>query len=278
MIDAHVHLFPDRLFAAIWRWFDEHAWPIRYRLDAASVIDFLLDRGVAHVVALIYAHRAGMAADLNGWLAELVRDRPRVTALATVFPGEEGDRSILEDAFAAGLRGVKVHCHVQGVAADDRRLHTVWEACAERGLPAVVHAGREPRSPAYPCDPHAICDVGRVERVLRDHPDLRLCIPHLGADEIEAYGQLLDHHENLWLDTTMVLADYLPLPPTGREVQLVRARPDRILYGTDFPNVPYAWDREIKKIAELGLPDEALAAVLGGNAARLFGIDLGRKS
>jgi uncharacterized protein len=26
MIDAHVHLFPDRLYQAVWRWFDAAGW------------------------------------------------------------------------------------------------------------------------------------------------------------------------------------------------------------------------------------------------------------
>ena len=38
---------------------------------------------------------------------------PEVTGLATVLPGEEGAAKILTDAFDTGLRGVKLHCHVQ---------------------------------------------------------------------------------------------------------------------------------------------------------------------
>ncbi len=36
VVDAHVHLFPPRVFAAIWRWFENHAWPIRYKLQSRS--------------------------------------------------------------------------------------------------------------------------------------------------------------------------------------------------------------------------------------------------
>ncbi len=44
------------------------------------------------------------------------------------------------------------------------------------------------------------------------------------------------------------------------------------MYGSDFPNLPYAWDRELRQIARCALPDDALAALLGGNAAALFGL------
>ncbi len=47
--------------------------------------------------------------------------------------------------------------------------------------------------------------------------------------------------------------------------------PDRLMYGTDFPNVPFAWDRELRQILALSLPPNALEDVLGGTARRLFG-------
>ncbi len=269
VVDAHVHLFPDAVFDALWRWFGRYGWPIRYKLHAAQVVDFLLQRGVSHLVALHYAHLPGMARVLNEFMADLCRSRPQVTGLATVLPGEPGARQVLEDAFAEGLKGVKLHCHVQCLGPDAPEMHEVYAACSAANLPLVMHAGREPASPAYRCDPYALCSADRVERVLRDYPRLRLCVPHLGADEFDAYQALLERFDNLWLDTTMAVADYFPVPtPVG----LLAARPDRVLYGTDFPNLPYAWDRELGKLAALKLSEESQARLLGANARALFGI------
>lgn len=270
VVDAHVHLFPPRLFEAIWGWFDEHGWPIRYRLHSPAVVDFLLARGVRHLVALMYAHKPGLARAMNAWMAELCRERPQVTGLATVFPGEPDAGAILSDAFAAGLRGVKLHCHVQCMPVDSERMAEIYDACVAHDRALVVHAGREPASPAYRCDPHTLCHVDRVEAVLRGWPDLRLCVPHLGADEYDAYGRLLERYDNLWLDTTMVVADYFP--GVARH-DLVSLRPERVLYGTDFPNLPYAWDREIHRLAARH-PEEDLAQVLAGTAIELFRLDL----
>jgi predicted TIM-barrel fold metal-dependent hydrolase len=269
VIDAHVHLFPDRLFAAIWRWFDAHGWPVRYPFESGRVIEFLLSRGVERIVALHYAHEPGMARALNRYVASLAAADPRVVGTATVFPGEEDTDAILEEAFALGLRGVKMHCHVQCFAPDEARLEAVYRKCAERGLPLVMHAGREPKSPAYACDPHLLCAASRVEEVLRSYPGLRLVVPHLGADEFDAYGDLMERFDNLWLDTTMALAGYLP---GDAGTPLVARRPGRVLYGTDFPNIPYAWDREVRILSRLGLGEEELATVLGGNARDLWGL------
>jgi hypothetical protein len=251
VVDAHVHLFPDRVFAAVWRWFEAYGWPIRYKLHAPAVVDFLLSKGVSRIVALAYAHRPGMARALNAYLAGVARAEPRVTALATVLPGEP-----------------EVHCHVQCFAPDADAARPIYEACAKAGKPVVLHAGRQPASRHYRCDVHALCSAERVERVLADHPRLKLCVPHLGLDEFAAYERLILRHDNLWLDTTMACAGYLPAPDPLR---LLHARPDRILYGTDFPNLPYAWDREIRRLAALGLGEEHLAKLLGGVAEGLYG-------
>jgi hypothetical protein len=93
--DAHVHLFPDHLFAAVWLWFEQFGWPICYRLTSPEIINFLLSRGVNHIVALHYAHKQGLARDLNTYMAKLCRSHPGVTGMATAFPGEKRNGILL---------------------------------------------------------------------------------------------------------------------------------------------------------------------------------------
>lgn len=269
VIDAHVHVFAPKLFEAIWRWFDTHGWPIRYKLYADEVMDFLLSRGVGHLVLLHYAHKPGISRAMNAFMAECTKGRDRVTALATVFPGEDDTKAILTEAFTQGLRGVKLHCHVQCMSVDDPKLADVYETCILHNLPLVVHAGREPKSAGYKVDPHTLCSVERMDYVLRSYPRLRVCVPHLGADEFSGYETLLEKHDNLWLDSTMTLGHYLNFPVPRR---LLDARPERIFYGTDFPNLPYAWDRELRHLGDHGLTDARLPGFLGENAAHFFRI------
>lgn len=63
-----------------------------------------------------------------------------------------------------------------------------------------------------------------------------------GTDEFDACAKMADAHDNLWLDTTMVLAGYLPMDVSP---DLAAMRTDRILYGMDFPDIPYARERKI---------------------------------
>ena len=95
-------------------------------------------------------------------------------------------------------------------------------------------------------------------------------VPHLGFDEIAAYKKLIEKYDNLWLDTTMVLTDYFRIEET---IDLNGYRRDRIMYGSDFPNIPYAWDRELKRLDESGLSDDTLDWVLRKSALDFFSIN-----
>ena len=268
LFDAHVHLFPPRLFEAIWRWFDAHAWPIRYRLHAEEVVEFLRQRRVRRFAGLCYSHKPGLAPVLNQAMYELGRAHPELVPLGTVLPGEPDARRILDDAFGRlGLRGLKLHCHVQKMGADDPRLFEVYQACVDADRPVILHAGREPSFAAYGVDTRALCAAAQIERVLQRYPKLKLVVPHLGMDELAEYEALLRRYENLWLDTTMAIGEYfaVPVPPT-----LFPELAERMLYGTDFPNLPYAWDRELHKVLTSGLAPTAQRQLLWGNAARLF--------
>ena len=272
VVDAHVHVFPDPIFKAVRGWFDEYGWPIRYKLPSEDLIRFLLSRGVSHVVALQYAHKPGIARDLNRYMAGLCGRFPgRVTGMATLFPGEPEAGAVLREAFAMGLSGVKLHTHVQCVDMQSEPMDQVCDICVQAGKPLVVHAGQEPKSPAYKCDPYLLCSADKTERLLRQFPGLKMCVPHLGMGEFTAYRRLIETYDTLWLDTTKAIADFIP---SDEDVRLAEMRTDRIMSGTDFPNIPYAWDRELKKLMEHPLAPDALSNILGGNAVAFFNLKL----
>jgi uncharacterized protein len=272
VIDAHVHVFPHAVFSAVREWFDEYAWEIRYKLRTSQIFDFLLSRGVSRIVALQYAHKPGIADKLNQYMAVKCGEYPdRITGMATVFPGEENAGGILKEAFALGLGGLKLHAHVQCFDMNSDEMDLLYDLCRSNGKPIIMHVGREPKSAAYLCDPYEICNADKLERVLKNFPGLKICVPHFGFDEISAYKKLIEIYDCLWLDTAMVLADYFPVK---EKINLNDFRTDRIMYGSDFPNIPYAWDRELKRIKESELSRDKLEWVLNKSAAVFYGLSL----
>jgi len=272
VIDAHVHIFPSSLFSAIWQWFDENAWHIRYQLTSSRVFEFLLSHGINHIIALQYAHKPGIADKLNKYMAKKCRKYNNlVTGMATIFPGENNAEKILQEAFDSGLGGLKLHAHVQCFNMNSDHMNPLYECCRINKKPIVMHVGREPKSTAYRCDPYQLCSSDRLERVLKDFPDLKICVPHLGFDEISAYRKMIEKYDNLWLDTTMVIADYFPIE---EKINLDHYRSDRIMYGSDFPNIPYVWDRELKRLKVADISYDALEQILNKNAADFFSLKL----
>ena len=270
LIDAHVHIFPRSIFSAIWKWFDENAWHIRYQMTSSGIFEFLLSRGIKHIIALQYAHRPGIARELNSYMSEKCREYDhRITGMATVFPGEKNDEKILQEAFDSGLGGLKLHAHVQCFDMNCDHMNRLYECCRINRKPVVMHVGREPKSTAYRCDPHQLCSAERLEHILRDFPDLKVCVPHMGFDEISAYRKMIEKYDNLWLDTTMVITDYFPIE---ERIALGNYRPDRIMYGSDFPNIPYAWDRELKELRAADISRDALEKISYKNAADFFSL------
>jgi hypothetical protein len=91
------------LFAAIRRWFAENSrWTIEHDTEPAAVAATLRALGVERFVFCSYAHKTGMARELNAWLAQTARDLDRYgVPLATVHlddPDPLGDaRTAFDD-------------------------------------------------------------------------------------------------------------------------------------------------------------------------------------
>lgn len=272
VIDAHVHVFPGDVFSAIWKWFDKNAWHIRYQITTSQVFEFLLSHGIKHIIALQYAHKPGIARKLNRYMSENCRGHGnQITGMATVFPGENNAEKILQEAFDSGLGGLKLHAHVQCFDMNCEHMNLLYECCRINKKPVVMHVGREPRSPAYSCDPYQLCSAEKLERVLKDFPGLKICVPHLGFDEWAPYRKLIEKYDNLWLDTTMAITDYFPVE---EKIGLGCYRSDRVMYGSDFPNIPYAWDRELKELKTAEVSRDALEKISYKNAIDFFSLEL----
>lgn len=270
VVDSHVHVFPDRLARAVRSWFSRHAWEFHDKGTTEELLERLFQAGLHGAVLLAYAHRPGISVGLNQFVASVANKFPKAVGLATVHPQDNDIRRILKRAFQElNLKGVKLHCHVQLVAPDDPSLDPVYETASDWGFPVTIHAGKEPYVPAYGMDVRTITGAERVERVLKRFPELKLIVPHLGFGESKRFYRLLESHPNLYLDTTMMLAEFFPVP-VEREPLLRYS--ERLLYGTDYPHIPYQVDRELKSLLALELGEAPTRRILWENAKDLFGI------
>lgn len=268
IFDAHVHFFPDPMFQAIWNWFDENAWKIQYKISADEAVRLLKERGIERFLALNYSHKPGIALTLNKWTYEFCQKYPDAIPLGTVHPDDKSRDAILDKCFGDyKFFGIKQHCHVMSIRPDDERMFPIYEKVIEHDKIFVLHAGQGPSLRGYKESTQEISGVRFVKPVLKRYPKLKLIIPHLGSDESDEFFELLQDFPNLWLDTTMVLAGFFPGQIPWNKIEQFS---DRILYGSDFPNIPYEMMSEIKAILGSDLSFEAKEKILYSNAHQLL--------
>jgi uncharacterized protein len=238
LADVHVHFLPPRLLRRVWQYFDEAgplvgvSWPIRYKWSDAARVAHLRSMGVRMFSALAYAHRPGMAADLNEWTLEFGRATPGCLPSATF-------------------------------------LDEVWGLLAEARVPVVVHAGHAPVGTEN-------TGPGPFGSLMARYPDLTAIVAHLGAPDYGAFLRMAADYERVALDTTMVFTGFFdklaPFPagslPLARELGMA----GKILLGSDFPNLPYPYARQLAGLARLDLGEDWLRAVCWDNPVAMFGL------
>jgi predicted TIM-barrel fold metal-dependent hydrolase len=276
LVDVHTHFLPDRVMDKVWAYFDEAEthygmpWPVHYRTSVAERLAVLDKLGVRTFAPLVYPHKPGMARWLTEWVMEFAAHTPGAVPTATLFP-EPDVADYLGAAVAAGARVAKVHVQVGGFDPRDPLLDPAWGLLAEAGVPAVVHCGHGPRPGA-----HTGLDV--FGDVLAAHPRLPVVLAHAGMPEFSAALDLVHRYERVYLDTTMVGVPFslhrAPLPDDWA-ARLV-AVADRVVLGTDFPNIPYPYAEQLGAIAAWAAADDRLGAgflrsVLHDAPARLLG-------
>jgi predicted TIM-barrel fold metal-dependent hydrolase len=271
LIDVHTHFMPENVLAKVRAYFDNlrsdgMSWSAWYRQDEEGRVALLREFGVRRFTALLYPHRPDMAAWLNGWGADFAARTPDCLHTATFF-AEPSAGAYVREAIEAGARVFKAHVQVGGYDPRDPLLEPVWGALAESGTPVVVHCGSGPQPGRY-------TGPAIFGEVLARHPKLVAIVAHMGMPEYAQFLDLTDRYPGLLLDTTMVFTDFTErLRPWPRELLPKLADlGDRVLFGTDFPNTPYAYAHQLEALARLGLGDGWLRAVCHDNAARLFGV------
>lgn len=271
LIDIHTHFMPKPVMDAVWHFFDDAErhygtpWPVHYRGTDDERVAQLRALGVRRFTALVYPHKPGMAESLNEWARAFAAGVPECVATGTFYP-EPSAPGYVRAALDAGTGVFKVHVQVGDFDPRDGDLDEVWGLLAEAAVPVVVHCGSGPL-------PGRHTGPGPFAAVLAAHPRLTAVIAHCGAPEFAEHLDLVERYPNVHVDTTMVgttFMDKLAPVPADLLPRLADAR-ERVVLGTDFPNIPYPFAEQLAALDRFELGDDWLRAVCWDNGARLLG-------
>jgi predicted TIM-barrel fold metal-dependent hydrolase len=271
LIDIHTHFMPKPVMDAVWRYFDDAAahygtpWPVQYRGTDDERVERLRALGVRRFTALVYPHRPDMAAWLNDWARTFAAATPDCASSGTFYP-ERSAPDYVRAAIEAGTSVFKVHVQVGDFDPRDEQLTEVWGMLAEAGTPVVVHCGSGPL-------PGRHTGPGPFSTVLAAHPTLTAVVAHCGAPEYDEHLDLVERYPNVHVDTTMIGTPFMnrfaPIGPST--IARLGQLQDRVVLGTDFPNIPYEFAEQLASLESFDLGDDWLRAVCWTNGARLLG-------
>jgi predicted TIM-barrel fold metal-dependent hydrolase len=264
IVDLHVHIFPERIFRAVWKYFETFAWDVHHE-ETEQIAKTLEAHGVCHGVGLTYAHKPGIAMSMNRYMARIGETLPFFIPFGTVFPDDDDFRETVDFAInSPQIHGFKFQPLVQCFDVNDPRLDYLYGQCVESSTPIVMHIGSGPYANEYVGFPY-------FSRLMKRFPELRICVPHMGVTEYDDFLFMMDDHPNMFLDTTMIntRTDVFDNRYSGNPARLLR-HTDRICFGSDWPNVPYPYQEALDSIHRFGFPEDAIAKILGENALRFL--------
>ncbi|MGB6500930.1 MAG: amidohydrolase family protein [Thermoplasmata archaeon] len=271
-IDAHVHFS---------QW-----WPeIRrtgYRPDLDYSVSGLLreldQNRIDFAVAIQLFQAPSEEAALSEGSKTFAESHGRLLPVATVDPtrGEESVATSIDRMDAeTTLVGLKLYPGYLEFYPHDPRLAPVLEFAHRRRLPVLLHQGDT-------LDGRGLLKFARpleIDEVAARYRDVNFVLCHLGNPWIDEAAEMVYKNPNVYADTSGLFP-----PPSARyfdrAVEQARDRiydaivttgsPDRFLHGSDWPLEELGLAAQ--QIERLDLPEPDRAAILGGNARRLFRI------
>ncbi|UQA59803.1 amidohydrolase family protein [Polyangium aurulentum] len=239
IIDVHVHLLEPGA-----------AEPLLSALDRHRIARAVLLGSTTPGAPATSRFRAGNEAVL----AAAAAHPDRLIPFVALEPGKDGpaELSAYRGRGACGVKLYVGHQEFHDKPIDDPSFEALWKALEEQKVPTLIHV-------------NTVRYGEELSRVLAAHPNLpALCAHFCGArTDLGRLERLLSAHPRLLVDTSNGSADPAAEGFAGLERQrdrllaLLRASPERFLFGSDLTAIPIGprfseeWDAHFA--ANLGL-------------------------
>jgi predicted TIM-barrel fold metal-dependent hydrolase len=200
-------------------------------------------------------------------IAEVVAQHPgRFRGVVGINPSHIAPRlAHLEHAVRElGFVGAHLYPHWFGKPPDDRLYYPFYAKCAELEVPIQIQVGHSAQH-FLPTVAHPMT----LDRVAIDFPELTIVGIHIGYPWVEEMISVVWKHPNVYVGCDAHSPRYWD-PSFVRFVGSRRGR-DKVLFGTDWPVVPF--DKAVREIDELEFSEEVRRRLFWDNAARVYGLE-----
>jgi predicted TIM-barrel fold metal-dependent hydrolase len=281
----------------------EHFIAIEQRLKEMDAM--AIDMEVLSINPFWYGKDRDTAAEIvkvnNEKLAELCASRPERFAAFASLALQYPDLAVqqLEAAVRKqGLRGAAIGASVMGEDFSDPKFHPVWAKAEELGAVLFIHPQSTPElakrfkgngwlsnTIGNPLDTTIALQHLIFEGTLDRFPGLKVIAAH-GGGYLGSYAARGDHacfvspqncNPNITLKKkpseylNQLYFDAMVFTPEGLRHLVAQVGASQVVLGTDHP-IPWEQHPVDHVFATTTLSDKQKIAILGGNAARLFGM------
>lgn len=268
-IDFHVHLTlykPHQPWVKAWigqLYGDGYEAFIQRYSDPGRFEELLAAEGIDYACVLAEQSHVTTGVCSNEQVQAFCAGRERLLPFCDLNPYLYTDlaaelRHLVQDE---GFRGVKLYPTYQHYYLNDARVYPLYQAAQDLRIPVLVHTG----SSVFKGARLKYGDPLHLDDVATDFPDLNLVMAHSGRgfwyDRAFALSRL---HANLYMEIS-------GLPPTRLLTYFpeLGRNTDKVIFGSDWPGLPSIADN-MAAIARLGIAEDGLDKIFGGNAARLL--------
>lgn len=262
VIDAHCHIYPPKIAAkaaqSTGNFYGERPY-------ADGTVDFLVKEGttvgIDHFIVQSVATTPRQVQSINEFIARSVsQSNGRMTGFGTLHPDSDDQIRDIEHLLELGLRGVKLHPDIQNFKVDDLRCLAIYELCARKNLPILMHTGDHRYDNSNP---------NRILPILQAYPQLILIGAHFAGWSVWEKSMQLAKMSNLYVDCSSTM----PYLSNDKVVELIDCfGADRVFFGTDYP----LWSPgiELERFMALPLTQKQRRMILSENIKNVLKLDV----
>jgi predicted TIM-barrel fold metal-dependent hydrolase len=217
IIDAHVNVTRDG------KWFDtSHDASTERLLDemAEAEIDKCL------LVAMPFATD-------NAFIASTVQQYPgRFRGLGYVDFRRTNLEHQVEELYAMGLSGVKLHPRMQGINCLSPDLSTLFSCLNERKSVVMIDSYYQTRGDGVLLEN---LEPFRYDALVKKYRDVRFIFSHMGGHRVLDAYFLAKSNDNVYLDNSHILRYFAGTSLMPDAAWVMDKLDERVIYGSDFP-------------------------------------------
>ncbi|MHB1127673.1 MAG: amidohydrolase family protein [Bacillota bacterium] len=270
VIDFHVHPCKyDTMYSWVTDWMESNDPDFKknreHYSEPANFVELLRQSGVDYAVILGELSPITTGLIGNEQVAEFCRGYECLIPFANINPFMSNDPAReLETLYRQdGFRGLKLYPTYQWFYPNDPMLYRLYAKAEELQVPIMLHTG----SSIFRGSKMKYGDPLFLDDVAVDFPDLPILLVHSGRGFwYDRAFFLAGLHKNIYMEISGLppqkLFTYFPEFPKNAH---------KTIFGSDWPGMPHI-KRNIAKIRDLPLTEEAKTQILGGNAARILGL------